>query len=93
MPNRAGTKTKFTSQSQYLHVCHGFSHEYLTRMVLGIYNGFPESYQVLICRPSVTEEDIHLFWQRILKFPSLYVLLQVNALPVRLQEVSVVQFQ
>ena len=92
IPNRAGVVMTFSNRSQVLHLCHGYSHDYLIRMLLSIYKGFPESYQVLICRPCLSEEDIHLFLKRILNFPSLYVVLQVNSLPIRLQEVSMTFF-
>ena len=70
----------------------GFSQSQLLRLVISIYGGVPEAFEVYHCRATSTEEEIRLFMnpKRATKRPFQYLILEVNKLPYRLQEVRTV---
>ena len=70
----------------------GFSQSQLLRLVISIYGGVPEAFEVYHCRSTSTEEEIRLFMnpKRATKRPFQYLILEVNKLPYRLQEVRTV---
>ncbi len=61
------------------------------RLIISIYGGVPEAFEVFHCRATTTEEELRLFLspQRATKRPFQYLILEVNRLPYPLQEVRV----
>ena len=72
---------------QLLHFCPGYAQDGLIRVIIGLYNGVPESFEVFHCRSNTTEGELNLFLKRAAKFPLQYLILEVNKLPYKLQEV------
>ncbi len=71
-----------------LHKAPGYNQNQLIRLIVEIYGGPPEAFEVLHCRPTTSEQDLKLFIKRISKHPSrMYLILEVNSLPYQLQEV------
>jgi len=62
--------------------------KHLVMLVISLYDGAPEAFQVFHCKSSTTDEEIHFFFQRIVKYPQYYLVLGIDSLPVHLQEVS-----
>ena len=60
------------------------------RLIISIYGGVPEAFEVFHCRPTTTEEELRLFLnpRRATKKPFQYMILEVNRLPYPLQEVG-----
>ena len=80
-----------SSQSTHiLHSCSGFTQSQLIRLIISIYGGVPEAFEVFHCRSTTTEEDLRLFLnpKRATKHPFQYLILEVNKLSYQLQEVS-----
>ena len=77
------------TQPLVLHYCPGYTQAQLIRLIVSIYNGVPEAFEVFHCHPSSTEEDLGLFLKRVAKHPLQYLILKVNQLPFKLQEVCV----
>ena len=74
--------------SQVMHYYPGFSQKELIPLILSIFGEFPKPFQILRCQSSSTLEELHLFLQRAAKFNIMHLLLEVNKLPIHLQEVS-----
>eukprot|EP00731_Ephydatia_muelleri_P026783 Em0018g883a len=74
--------------SQVLHSCPGFTQNKLIPMILSIFDGVPEPFQIFRCQPLSTLEELDLFLQRAAKFPITHLILEVNKLPFQLQEVN-----
>ena len=56
--------------------------------VFSIFNGLPQSFQLLRCSFSTSEDDVELFFDRIDNFPAFqYLLLGVNLLSLEVQQV------
>ena len=72
---------------QLLHFCPGYSQDGLIRVIISLYSGVPESFEVFHCRPTTSEEELNLFLKRAAKYPLQYLILEVNKLPYKLQEV------
>jgi len=70
-----------------LHIALDFTHSELVGLLLRIYGGPPEPFEVLHCTSSTTEEDVKLFMKRVHRHPRKYLVLEVNHLPFQLQEV------
>ena len=99
LPQRRGTgfglprpcsvsRVSLSSESvQMLHYCPNYSQAALIQIIVSIYDGVPESFEVFRCRPSSTEEELSLFLKRAAKHPLQFLLLHVNLLPFKLQEV------
>ena len=84
------SRLTFTPEpSQLLHYCPGYSQAQLIRLIISIYHGVPEAFEVFHCHPSSTEEDFNLFLKRVAKHPLQYLVLEVNQLPFKLQEVCI----
>ena len=75
--------------SQQLHYCPRYLQAQLIRLIISIYNGVPEAFEIFHCHPTSTEEDFSLFLKRVTKHPLQYLVLEVNRLPFKLQEVCV----
>ena len=90
LPTRIFTSKVAVSEecSQVLHVCPGFTQKDLISLILNIFGGLPEPFQVFRCQPSSTQGEIDLFLKRALKFAVQHLFLEVNKLPFHLQEVS-----
>lgn len=73
--------------SQPLYSCPTYSQMDFLRLILNIFSGVPEAYQVLRCQASTTEEELSLFLKRVGQHHSHYLMLDVNKLPFKLQEV------
>ena len=71
-----------------LHYCPGYSQKELVQLIVSICNGVPESYEVFHCHKSSSREELELFLKRALHHPLHYLMLEVNKLPFKLQEVS-----
>ena len=72
---------------QMLHHAPNFQQLQIVQLIVGIYNGVPESFEVFYCHFSSTEEELSLFLERIEREPLRYLILEVNNLPSPLQEV------
>ena len=92
-PSKVSTpleQTLFSSSqiSSTFHSAPGYSQEKIIRLVLKIYGGSPEAFQVLRCTAMTTEQDLRLFMKRVIQHPMCqYLILEVNILPFQLQEV------
>ena len=88
---RSISRISLSSESvvQMLHYCPNYSQAELIQLIVSIYDGVPESFEVFRCRPSSTEEELSLFLKRAAKHPLQFLLLEVNRLPFKLQEVRV----
>ena len=73
-----------------LHIAPDFTHSDLVGLVLRIYGGPPEPFEILHCKSSTTEEDVKLFMKRVHRHPRQYLVLEVNHLPFQLQEVETI---
>lgn len=71
-----------------LHYASNFSHFDLIRLIIRIYEGLPQPYEILHCNHQTSEEEISLFMKRALKYPRQYMMLEVDKLTYRIQEVS-----
>lgn len=74
--------------AQPLYSCPAHSQLDFLRLILKIFSGIPEAYQVLHCKASTTEEELNKFLKRVENHYSHYLMLDVNRLPFKLQEVS-----
>ena len=83
------SKALSNQSTHILHSCQGFSQSQLIRLIISVYGGVPEPFEVLHCQPSTTEEELRLFLspKRVTKTPFQYLILEVNKLPYQLQEV------
>lgn len=74
--------------SQPLYSCPHYSQKDFLCLILSIFSGVPESYQVLRCQASTTEEELSIFLKRAENCHAQYLMLNINTLPFKLQEVS-----
>ena len=77
-----------TYLAQPLYFCPTYSQTDFLCLILNLFNGIPESYQVLRCQATTTEEELGLFLKRVEQHTAHYLMLDVNRLPFKLQEVS-----
>ena len=73
--------------NQPLYFCSSYSNANCLRFILEIFSKIPEAYQVLRCQTTTSEEELELFLKRALTQPNYYLLLDINKLPFKLQEV------
>lgn len=71
-----------------LHSCHGLSRVQLMSLIINCYNGVPESFQLLRCHSSTTEDELSLFLNRVSIHAFQYMIIGVEKLPYQLQEVK-----
>lgn len=64
-----------------------YDQQKLIHLIISIYNGIPEHFDILRCCSATTEHDLNSFMRRVLLIPRLYVILEVNRLSFELQEV------
>ena len=70
-----------------LHSCPGCSQSLLIELIIRIYNGPPEAFEIFHCSSTTTEQDLRLFVKRMVKHARHYLFLEVSKLPYQLQEV------
>ncbi len=75
--------------TQLLHYCPRYSQSQLIQTLVGICSGVPEAFEVFRCRQSTTEGELTLFLKRAARHSLRSVVLEVNKLPFKLQEVGV----
>ena len=51
-----------------MHLADDLALKDLIRLIVEIHNGIPGPYEVYRCRPDSTEEELTLFFHRIMKF-------------------------
>ena len=78
----------FPETTQLLHYCPGCSQAQLIHLIISIYDGVPESFEVFRCHSSSSKEELSLFLNRMAKHPLQYLILEINQLSFKLQEVS-----
>ena len=78
--------------TQLLHYCPRYSQAQLICQILSIYNGVPEAFEVFRCHPLSTEDQLSLFLNRVSKHSLQCLILEVNQLPFKLQEVCCVYY-
>ncbi len=90
LPQRCIMESSNTSSSfsQPRYFCPDFTQMDFFRLILGIFNGIPETYQLLRCQAITTIQELNLFLERVKRHCSHYLLLDVNKLPYKLQEVG-----
>jgi len=88
-PSTLISRSSSSQSTHFLHSCQGFTQSQLLRLIISIYGGVPEVFEVFHCRQNTTEEDLKLFLnpKRATKRPFQYLILEVNRLPYQLQEV------
>ena len=74
---------------QILHICPGFTQQNLITLMLNIFGGVPEPFQIFRCQSSSKIGELDLFLKRATQFPVPHLILEVNKLTVDLQEVCV----
>lgn len=70
-----------------LHYAPGYSQLDIIRLITHLYKGVPECFEVLQCSPTTTAEELSMFMERVKYHPLPYLVLLVNELPYKLQEV------
>lgn len=85
----ASSHTTLPQSTHVLHSCCGFSQNQLVRLIISIYGGIPEPFEVFRCHSTTTEEELRLFLnpKRPTRHPFQYLMLEVNNLQYQLQEV------
>ena len=73
--------------TQQLHYCPNYSQSQLIQTIVGICKGVPEAFELFHCQPSTTEEELSLFLKRAARHSLRSIVLEVNKLPFKLQEV------
>lgn len=73
---------------QPLYSCPTYLHGDIVCLILNIFSGIPESHQVMRCQATTKEDELSLFLKRITQHPAHYLMLDINKLPFKLQEVS-----
>ena len=63
----------------------------LLRLILSVYDGLPDPFQLFRCSSSTQEMDLRIFMKRVILFPGRYLIVFVNYLSYPLQEVSFIQ--
>ena len=81
--NRAG------EFSQPLYSCHTYTQMDLICLILSIFSRIPNTYEILHCKVSTTDEELGLFLKRVEKYCAQYLMLDVNKLSLKLQEVCI----
>ena len=82
-----GQFSNISDSNQFLHHAPKYRQSQLVRLIINIYGGVPESFEVFQCRGSSTKEELSLFMERVERRPLRYLILEVNQLPFGLQEV------
>lgn len=75
--------------NHFLHYCPGYSQDQLIPVIIGVCSGVPESFEVLHCCHTTTEEELALFLKRVAKHSLNSLVLGVNKLSLKVQEVKI----
>lgn len=86
-PYRQLSRSISSQASTVLNLCHALSSAQLLALIINSYNGVPESFQLLRCHSSTSEEELHLFLKRVVQHPYQYMVIGVEKLRYDLQEV------
>lgn len=88
-PSMPVLRSMSPQSTHILHSCQGYNQSQIVRLIISIYGGVPEAFEVFRCRPNTTKEEIYLFLnpKRATKRPFQYLIVEVNKLPYYLQEV------
>jgi hypothetical protein len=84
------TSSITTDFGQPLYSCPAYSQLDFIHLILNIFSSVPKAYQVLHCKATTTEEDLSRFLKRVEKHHDQYLMLNVNKLPFKQQEVCVI---
>lgn len=87
-PYKQPARIVSAQSSAILHSCHGLSRVQLMSLIINCYSGVPESFQLLRCNSSTTEDELNLFLNRVSTHAFQYMIVGVEKLPYQLQEVS-----
>ena len=74
-------------KTQFLFSCSLYSQSNLVSFILDHFNSIPAAYHIMRCNGSTTKEDLSLFLKRVEMQPNKYMMLNVDLLPFKLQEV------
>ena len=85
--HRSVTSYQYIAQPLYYCPVLTYSQMDFLCLILNVFSGIPESYQVLRCQATTTEEELSLFLKRVEQYHAHYLMLDVNKLPFKLQEV------
>ena len=73
---------------EVLHSAPDFSHDELISVIVSIYDGrFPQPYEFFRCHENTSLHELKLFLTRAVNHPLIFIILGVNLLPIKLQEV------
>ena len=86
-PYRQLSRSISSQASTILNLCHTLSPAQLLALIVNSYNGVPESFQLLRCHSSTSEEELQLFLNRVVQHPYQYMVIGVEKLRYDLQEV------
>ena len=76
------------STVEVLHSAPGFSQGELISVIVNIYDGrLPQPYEFFRCHENTSLHESKLFLTRAVNHPLIFVILEVNLLPIQLQEV------
>jgi hypothetical protein len=70
-----------------------FSQKHLVMLVISLYQGAPEAFQIFHCQSSTTREELEFFFKRVTKHPLAYFVIEINHLPLHLQEDFIQMYQ
>ena len=78
-----------TDSMEVLHSALNFSQGELISVIVSIYDGrLPQPYEFFRCHENTTMHELKLFLTRAITHPLTFIILGVNLLPVKLQEVK-----
>ena len=79
-----------THSVEVLHSAQRFSHGELTSVIVSIYGRrLPQPYEFFRCHENTSSHELKLFLNRAVNHPLIFIILGVNLLPIKLQEVIV----
>lgn len=79
-----------TTSKQSLFFCSSSCDVKYLLYILEIFGYIPETYQILRCQMTTSEEELDLFLKRAQIHPNHYLILDINKLSFKLQEVSTI---
>ena len=90
-PSKPMLGPQLSQRNRYqLHYGPSYDSSQIIRMIIEIYHGVPEGFTVFHCRSTTSAEELTLFIERMRHYHLPYLVLLVNQLPFKLQEVSIV---
>ena len=88
----SASQLPFPEPTLLLHYCPRYSQAQLICLIVSLYDGVPEAFEIFRCHPLSTEEQLSLFLNRVAEHALQYLILEVNQLPFKLQEVCCVYY-